>query len=105
LVCRTQRVMPITSQMATISECRYPHVEAVERDTTYPVPSIQVTAQEQNMNAPPNVDTVTAHSDSDVVHWLTNDTRDERFIHNIFAELCVGFSERAFPSSGRRFMF
>src|SRR6266852_4921037 len=58
-------------------------------DTTYPVPSIQVTAQEQDMNAPPNIDPVTTHSDSDVVHWLTNDTRDERFIDNIFAELCV----------------
>jgi hypothetical protein len=39
------------------------------------------------MNAPPNIDPVTAHSDSDVVRWLTNDTRDERFIDNIFAEL------------------
>src|SRR5437899_665796 len=58
-------------------------------DTTYPVPSIQVTAQEQDMSAPPNIDPVTAHSDSDVVHWLTNDTRDERFIDNVFAELCV----------------
>ena len=57
------------------------------------------------MNAPPNIDPVTAHSDSDVVHWLTNDTRDERFIDNIFAELCVRLSsERVFPSSGRRFM-
>src|SRR6266851_10153890 len=37
-------------------------------DTTYPVPSIQVTAQEQDMNAPPSIDPVTAHSDSDVVH-------------------------------------
>ncbi len=37
------------------------------------------------MNAPPNIDPVTAHSGSDVVHWLTNDTRDERFIDNIFA--------------------
>src|SRR5437879_9813602 len=58
-------------------------------DTTYPVPSIQVTAQEQDMSAPPNIDPVTAHSDSDVVHWLTNDTRDERFIDTIFDELCV----------------
>jgi hypothetical protein len=30
------------------------------------------------MNAPPNIDPVAAHSDSDVVHWLTNDTRDSR---------------------------
>src|SRR4030081_472598 len=58
-------------------------------DTTYPVPSIEVTAQEQNMSAPPNIAPVTAHSDSDVVHWLTNDTRDERFNDNIFAQLCI----------------
>jgi len=41
------------------------------------------------MNAPPKIEPVAAHSDSDVVHWLTNGTRDERFIDNIFAELCV----------------
>jgi adenylate cyclase len=57
------------------------------------------------MNAPPNVDTVTAHSDSDVVHWLTNDTHDERFIDNIFAELCVRLQRAGIPSSGHRFMF
>jgi hypothetical protein len=56
-------------------------------DTTYPAPSIQVTAQEQDMNAPPKFDLVTAHSDGDVVHWLTNHTRDERFIDNIFARI------------------
>src|SRR6266571_3337310 len=66
-------------------------------DTTYPVPSIQVTAQEQDMNAPPSIDPVTAHSDSDVVHWLTNDTRDERFIDNIFAELCVRLQRAGIP--------
>ena len=64
-------------------------VDVVEQDTTYPVPSVKVTAQEHGMNAPPNIDPVTAHSDRDVLHWLTNDTRDERFIDNIFAELCV----------------
>src|SRR6202051_3541605 len=63
-------------------------------DMTYPASSIQVTAREQDMNAPPNIDPVTAHSDSDVVHWLTNDTRDERFIDNIFAELCVRLQRR-----------
>jgi adenylate cyclase len=55
------------------------------------------------MNAPPN-DPITAHSDSDVVHWLTNDTRDERFIDNIFAELCVRLQRAGITSSGRRFM-
>src|SRR6516164_5215024 len=49
------------------------------------------------MNAPPNVDPVTRYSDSDVVHWLTNDTRDERFIDNIFAELCVRLQRAGIP--------
>jgi hypothetical protein len=34
--------------------------------------SIQIAAQEQDMNVPPNIDPVAAHSDSDVMHWLTN---------------------------------
>ena len=56
------------------------------------------------MKLPPDIDPVTAHSDSDVVHWLTNDTRNERFIDNIFAELCVRLQRRAFRSSGQRFI-
>jgi adenylate cyclase len=47
------------------------------------------------MNAPPNI--VTAHSDNDVLHWLTNDTRDERFIDDIFAELCVRLQRAGIP--------
>ena len=49
------------------------------------------------MNAPPNIDPVTADSDSDVLHWLTNDARDERFIDNIFAELCVRLQRAGIP--------
>jgi len=49
------------------------------------------------MNAPTNIDPATAHSDVDVVHWLTNDTRDERFIDNIFAELCVRLQRAGIP--------
>ena len=49
------------------------------------------------MKAPPNIDSVTTHSDSDVVHWLANDTRDERFIDNIFAELCVRLQRTGIP--------
>ena len=49
------------------------------------------------MNAPPKIDSVTAHSDSDVVHWLINETRDERFIDNIFAELCVRLQRAGIP--------
>lgn len=41
------------------------------------------------MNPPTNIDPVTAHSVSDIMQWLINDTRDEPFIDNIFAEMCV----------------
>ncbi len=49
------------------------------------------------MNAPPNIDPAAAHSDSEVLHWLTNDTRDERFIDNIFAELCLRLQRAGIP--------
>ena len=49
------------------------------------------------MNAPSNTNLVAAHSGSDVVHWLTNDTRDERFIDNIFAEMCVRLQRAGIP--------
>jgi len=48
------------------------------------------------MNAPPNIDPAAA-SDGDVVHWLTNGTRDERFIDNIFAELCIRLQRADIP--------
>jgi adenylate cyclase len=46
------------------------------------------------MKVPTEVDPV---SDNDVVHWLTNDTREERFIDNIFAELCVRLRRAGVP--------
>jgi adenylate cyclase len=49
------------------------------------------------MNLPPKIDPGTAYSDNDVMHWLTNDTRDERFIDNIFAELCVRLQRAGIP--------
>ena len=49
------------------------------------------------MNAPSNMDSNTAHSDSDVVRWLTNDTRDQRFLDSIFAELCVRLQRADIP--------
>ena len=49
------------------------------------------------MDAPLNIDAVTAHSDGDVVHWLMNGTRDERFIDNIFAELCNRLQRAGIP--------
>jgi adenylate cyclase len=48
------------------------------------------------MDAPPN-DPVAVHSDGDVVHWLINDTRDERFVDNIFAELCLRLQRAGIP--------
>src|SRR6202140_2784150 len=44
------------------------------------------------MNAPPKID-----SDTDVVHWLMNDTRDQRFVDNIFAELCIRIQRSGIP--------
>jgi len=41
------------------------------------------------MIASPEMASVTERSDGDVVQWLTNDTRDERFLDSIFTELCV----------------
>jgi adenylate cyclase len=49
------------------------------------------------MNAPPNIDPAAAQFDSDVEHWLTNDTRDQRFIDDIFAELCVRLQRAGIP--------
>jgi adenylate cyclase len=49
------------------------------------------------MDAPSNIDPVAGYSDSDVVHWLTNETRDERFIDNIFAELCIRLRQAGLP--------
>jgi adenylate cyclase len=41
------------------------------------------------MNVSPNIHPVITPFDRDVVHWLTSDTRDERFLDNIFTDLCV----------------
>jgi adenylate cyclase len=49
------------------------------------------------MNAPPNIDPAAAHSGADVLRWLMNETRDERFIDNIFAEMCVRLQRAGIP--------
>jgi adenylate cyclase len=49
------------------------------------------------MNAPPKIDPATAYSDNDVLRWLTNDTREERFIDNIFAEMCLRLQRAGIP--------
>jgi adenylate cyclase len=48
------------------------------------------------MNAPPNI-VPTADSDGDLVHWLTNGTREQRFLDNIFAELCGRIQRSGIP--------
>ena len=41
------------------------------------------------MNAPLTIGSINPRSVRDISGWLTNDTRDERFIDNIFAEMCL----------------
>ena len=48
------------------------------------------------MNAPPNNNSVRAGSDA-VIDWLTNGTRDQRFIDNIFAEMCIRLQQAGIP--------
>ncbi|MGY4280907.1 adenylate cyclase [Bradyrhizobium sp. LM2.7] len=49
------------------------------------------------MNAPPKTNSVTTPPGGDVVDWLTNGTRDERFIDNIFAEMCIRLQQAGIP--------
>ncbi|MES2196982.1 MAG: adenylate/guanylate cyclase domain-containing protein [Pseudomonadota bacterium] len=48
------------------------------------------------MDAPSNIDSA-AYSSSAVADWLTNETRDERFIDKIFAELCIRLQQAGVP--------
>ncbi|MET4389147.1 adenylate cyclase [Bradyrhizobium sp. F1.4.3] len=48
------------------------------------------------MNAPPTTDSVHSGTDA-VVHWLTNGTHDQRFIDNIFAEMCIRLQQAGIP--------
>jgi adenylate cyclase len=43
------------------------------------------------------IDSAKIQSDGDVVHWLTNHTRDERFIDNIFAQMCIRLQRAGIP--------
>jgi adenylate cyclase len=54
---------------------------------------MQTAAEGQDMNAPDRSPTL---SDG-VVHWLINGTRDERFIDNIFAEMCNRLQQAGIP--------
>lgn len=56
---------------------------------------MQTAAEGQDMNAPDKIPTAT-QADA-VVDWLTNGTRDQRFIDNIFAEMCVRLQQVGIP--------
>lgn len=54
------------------------------------------TAEGQDMNAPQDNHAPATQADS-VVDWLTHGTRDERFIDNIFAEMCIRLQQAGIP--------
>lgn len=56
---------------------------------------MQTAAKGQDMN-PPTIDYAPTQADA-VVDWLTNGTRDERFIDNIFAEMCIRLQQVGIP--------
>lgn len=49
------------------------------------------------MTAPDAMPMAGSHLDHDVAHWLTNGTRDQRFIDNIFAEMCIRLQRAGIP--------
>src|SRR6202035_832369 len=61
-----------------------------------PVPALRITPG-KDMNTPPDYIPVTAPSDGGVLQWLANGTRDERFLDNIFAELCTRLERAGTP--------
>ncbi|HMM87929.1 adenylate/guanylate cyclase domain-containing protein [Bradyrhizobium sp.] len=49
------------------------------------------------MNSPSTINPGTACSDDDIESWLTSGTREQRFIDNIFAELCSRLQRAGIP--------
>src|ERR1700753_2938804 len=49
------------------------------------------------MDAPLNIGSAATHSGSEVVRWLADETRDQRFIDNIFAEMCNRLQRAGIP--------
>jgi adenylate cyclase len=49
------------------------------------------------MNAPSDIASSAAHATDGVLHWLTNETRDQRFIDAIFAEMCIRLQQAGIP--------
>ncbi|MVT74301.1 adenylate/guanylate cyclase domain-containing protein [Bradyrhizobium cajani] len=56
---------------------------------------MQSPAKGQDMNAPDNH--APATQADGVVDWLTNGTRDERFIDNIFTQMCIRLQQAGIP--------
>lgn len=56
---------------------------------------MQTAAKGQDMN-PPTINHAPTPADA-IVDWLTNGTRDERFIDNIFAETCIRLQQAGIP--------
>jgi adenylate cyclase len=55
---------------------------------------MQISAESHDMNVP---DETSATLSDGVVDWLTNGTRDQRFIDNIFAEMCIRLRAASIP--------
>jgi adenylate cyclase len=49
------------------------------------------------MQVPPEIASLATRPDNDVARWLTHDTRNERFIDNIFAEMCIRLQRAGIP--------
>src|ERR1700744_3338438 len=49
------------------------------------------------MDAPLNIGSAATHSGSEVVRWLANETHDQRFIDNLFAEMCNRLQRAGIP--------
>jgi adenylate cyclase len=49
------------------------------------------------MDSLANIDPSRPQSADDVVRWLVNDTRDQRFIDNLFAEMCLRLQQAGIP--------
>src|ERR1700744_1222918 len=49
------------------------------------------------MDASSPTEPAAAYSIGDVIHWLTSESRDERFVDNIFAELCIRLQRAGIP--------
>ncbi len=59
-------------------------------------PHVKIAAKGQDMSVPQDNQAPATQADG-VVDWLTNGTRDERFIDNIFAQMCIRLQQAGIP--------